>query len=99
MGPDRVVLEREGGDVFGEVDAVGDVLAVEALVFQCLEPRSMTPLVCGDRCRVRTWVKCARAANQRAAATDFMAGPLSVTTAMGTISPVTASTQSEAPRV
>ena len=31
---EAVVSVGEGGDVLGEVDAVGDVLAVEALVFE-----------------------------------------------------------------
>ena len=38
VGSDRVVCVGEGGDVLGEVDSVGDVLAVEALVFEGLEP-------------------------------------------------------------
>ena len=38
VGSDRVVFVGEGGDALGEVDAVGDVLAVEALVFEGLEP-------------------------------------------------------------
>ena len=36
-GPDAVVFVGEGGDVFGEVDAVGDVLSVEALIFDGFE--------------------------------------------------------------
>ena len=38
VGSDAVVFVGEGGDVFGEVDAVGDVLSVEALVFEGFEP-------------------------------------------------------------
>ena len=38
MGAHGVVFVGEGGDVCGEVDAVGDVLSIEALVLQCLEP-------------------------------------------------------------
>ena len=38
VGAHGVVFVGEGGDVLGEVDAVGDVLAVEALVFEGLEP-------------------------------------------------------------
>lgn len=55
VGPDAVVFVEVAGDVVGELDAVGDAVAVEPLVFQRLEPaRSMTPLVCGKRCRMRT---------------------------------------------
>ena len=93
VGPDAVVFVGEGGDVFGEVDSVGDVLSVEALVFDGFEP------ALDDAVGVRAAVsgayvaKCALVANQRATAVDFMAGPLSVTTAIGAISPVRASTQ------
>ena len=37
MGSDGVVFVDEGGDVVGEFDAVGDVVAVEALVRQGLD--------------------------------------------------------------
>lgn len=37
---EAVVSVGEGGDVLGEVDAVGDVLAVEALVFEGLPVRT-----------------------------------------------------------
>lgn len=52
----------------------------------------MTPLVCGERCLVRTWVTSGRDVNQRATAIDFIAGPLSVTNTTGVISLVSAST-------
>ena len=42
---------------------------------------------------MRTWEVC-RAANQRASAVDFMAGPLSVTITSGVVSPVAGSAQS-----
>ena len=38
MGSDGVVVGGEGGDVVGEVDAAGDVVAVEVFVFQRPEP-------------------------------------------------------------
>ena len=54
--------------------------------------------MCGARCGVRTWTRWLRAANQRATATDFMAGALSVTITRGVISPVTGSAQSSTSR-
>ena len=38
VGPDAVVFVEVAGDVSAEVDAISDVVAVEALVFERLEP-------------------------------------------------------------
>ena len=72
--------------MISDIDAAGDVVAVEVFVLRRLEPALDDTVGPQGSARVRTWVRCGRVANQRA--TDFMAGPLSVTITRGTRSPV-----------
>ena len=96
MGADRVVFVGECVDAVGEVDAAGDVVAVEVLVFEGADPAFDDAV--GPRGAVAgpDVGEVGAGGEPGATATDFMAGPLSVTTTRGTISPVAASTQSSA---
>ena len=67
---DGVVDGQVAGDALGQVEPVADLVAVQVLVLDGLVGRSMTPLVCGERWRVRTWASSGRLAVKRAKAAD-----------------------------
>ena len=75
---------------------VGDVDAVQVLVFQAAECRSRTPFCPGDLRLVRMWMSSGLLAMNAANPRDLKAGPLSVTRATGRISPVVVSVSSQA---
>lgn len=72
---DGVVDGQVAGDPLGQHQPVADLVAVQVLVYRssyliAWKNRSMTPLVWGERWRVRTWANSGRLAMKRAKLAD-----------------------------